>query len=492
MAGTTLCVSCASLPLKDQSLAIKTTKCPDCKALVGLTSYGVPFRAQQAARKRLLSPMSITGLTIGAGLFVLILALAGFGLWSKEKVAGPDLGPAAPPPNELAHVPEVAVETPFPAKIQPQEGKRRINSLVQQIRNANAGGNKDAFVLANMDRRAELRGLPYVMGDACRLNMNRAQSFQSSVVAARDGMESDFRSSHTNANGHPAFWNTYFSETQNQGIDTDHGIAALAQILGPAPKTLRAELVTNIKRSNRPDANRVIARAAVFDSEGDIRMAAIKALKDTQKERSSEVTEVLMQGIRYPMAIVAKRSAQAIIMLDRKDLLPQLEEFMKEAAPTDPAETKVNGQVVHVVREVVKINHHRNCLLCHPPSQTGGEQEVPGVIPVPGSSFPTSPKDAYGDAKSSGDPMVRADTTYLRQDFSVMMPVENAAPWPEMQRFDFLVRSRPVEGKELAALQQKMQARGADFRSENHKAAQRVLTELGGQRPVLAIAPAKK
>ena len=111
------------------------------------------------------------------------------------------------------------------------------------------------------------------------------------------------------------------------------------------------------------------------------------------------------------------------------------------------------------VREAVRINHHRNCLLCHPPSQTGQDQEVPGVIPIPGQSFPTSPKEAYGKAQSFGEPMVRADTTYLRQDFSVMMPVENAAPWPEMQRFYFLVRTRPVEGKELATLQRNVQAR---------------------------------
>jgi len=50
-----------------------------------------------------------------------------------------------------------------------------------------------------------------------------------------------------------------------------------------------------------------------------------------------------------------------------------------------------------------------------------------------------------------------------------------------MQRFDFLVRSREVEGKELKALQAKAQARPADYQSENQKAALRVLQELTGQ-----------
>jgi hypothetical protein len=219
----------------------------------------------------------------------------------------------------------------------------------------------------------------------------------------------------------------------------------------------------------------------VFDPDGDVRVASIKALKEEQKQQSAEVTEALMQGIRYPMAVIAQRSAQAMIAFDRKDLLPQLADFLAEPSPGDPV---VNDKNVCEVREVVRINHHRNCLLCHPPSQTGGEQEVPGVIPIPGIPFSTSPKEAYGSAQSQGEPMVRADTTYLRQDFSVMLPVANAAPWPELQRFDFLVRTRIVEGKELVSLQQKIHGRAANYLSENHKAVVRVLSELSGQQNV--------
>ena len=38
--------------------------------------------------------------------------------------------------------------------------------------------------------------------------------------------------------------------------------------------------------------------------------------------------------------------------------------------------------------------------------------------------------------------LVRADITYLRQDFSVMLDVPSADPWPTTQRFDYLVRTR--------------------------------------------------
>ena len=41
--------------------------------------------------------------------------------------------------------------------------------------------------------------------------------------------------------------------------------------------------------------------------------------------------------------------------------------------------------------------------------------------------------------------------TYLRQDFSLMMPVSDAPPWPEMHRFDFLVRTRQRSAMEARA-----------------------------------------
>jgi len=43
---------------------------------------------------------------------------------------------------------------------------------------------------------------------------------------------------------------------------------------------------------------------------------------------------------------------------------------------------------------------------------------------------------------------VSFDVTYLRQDFSVKLPVTNAQPWPAQQRFDFLVRTRAITDKE--------------------------------------------
>jgi hypothetical protein len=60
---------------------------------------------------------------------------------------------------------------------------------------------------------------------------------------------------------------------------------------------------------------------------------------------------------------------------------------------------------------------------------------------------------------------VRADVVYLRQDFSVMQPVEKTLstdshsqkedPWPSFQRHDYLVRTRALTAAEVKAWQER-------------------------------------
>ena len=42
--------------------------------------------------------------------------------------------------------------------------------------------------------------------------------------------------------------------------------------------------------------------------------------------------------------------------------------------------------------------------------------------------------------------------TYLRQDFSVIQEVENSAPWPTKQRFDYFVSKRHLPPSEVREL----------------------------------------
>ena len=206
--------------------------------------------------------------------------------------------------------------------------------------------------------------------------------------------------------------------------------------------------------------------------------SALAALKGRDKK---EYGEVLLRGMRYLMPIVAKRAADAMISLNRRDMLPHLVDFLGEARPGDPEAKNIDEKEVHVLREVVRVNHHRNCLLCHAPIDTGRPEEVAALLPTHGQPIPQSSQQYYGNNITPQSLAVRADITYLRQDFSVMMPVADAHPGPEMQRFDFLVRSRVVEGDELAKLQKTVAERPATYLSEQHKESLRALRELTGQ-----------
>jgi hypothetical protein len=102
------------------------------------------------------------------------------------------------------------------------------------------------------------------------------------------------------------------------------------------------------------------------------------------------------------------------------------------------------------VRELVRVNHLRNCLLCHAPSANKEDGPVRGLVPTPGEALPVQYYESQG-----GD-FVRADITFLRQDFSVNLPESDTGPWPREQRYDFVTRlpsgNYPQRGAVLSAL----------------------------------------
>lgn len=77
--------------------------------------------------------------------------------------------------------------------------------------------------------------------------------------------------------------------------------------------------------------------------------------------------------------------------------------------------------------------------------------------------------------------LVRVDVTYLRQDFSMLQPVGDAHPWPEMQRFDFLIRTRTLTEEEAAAFREKFGKNEAGRPSPYQRAVLTALRELTGQ-----------
>ena len=76
---------------------------------------------------------------------------------------------------------------------------------------------------------------------------------------------------------------------------------------------------------------------------------------------------------------------------------------------------------------------------------------------------------------------MRVDVTYLRQDFSALQAVADANPWPEMQRFDFLVRKRVLNDEEAATYREKLKPHAEGEFSPYQRAALVALREMTGR-----------
>jgi hypothetical protein len=252
-------------------------------------------------------------------------------------------------------------------------------------------------------------------------------------------------------------------------------IAALMQILAPEAPSMRLGLVKYLAAVSHVEATRALARLAVFSDEDEVRQAAVAALK-VRRER--DYTDILVAALRYPWPAVAQRSADALAKLERTDVLPQLVAMLDAPDPRAPVR-KASGDGQEV-RELVRINHHRNCLLCHAPGNTAGvsPETLTAGVPVPSDPLPSQP-DGYQTI--SPDILVRIDVTYLRPDFSALQPVADANPWPEMQRFDYLVRTRSLTESDATALRQKWATGEPGRPTPYQRAALAALRELTGR-----------
>jgi len=254
-------------------------------------------------------------------------------------------------------------------------------------------------------------------------------------------------------------------------------IAALMQVLAPESAGFRVGLVKFLSTIAHTEATRAMARLAIFSGEDDVRQAALGALK---VRREKDYTDILLQGMRYPWPEVARHAADALIRLERTDLVPQLVDVLDEPDPRAPVLKEMKDQQVPTIRELVRINHHRNCALCHSPANTGdvAAETLTAAVPLPSEPL-QSFQDGYQD--SVPDVKVRIDVTYLRQDFSMYQALTDANPWPEMQRFDFLVRDRVLSEKEAEAFREKLTFREPGKLSPYHRAALAALRELTGR-----------
>jgi hypothetical protein len=226
-------------------------------------------------------------------------------------------------------------------------------------------------------------------------------------------------------------------DSKSDGIMKGEELAVLMQMLQIKGPAVRMQLVKLLDECKDAPASVLLAQRALFDMEGSVREAAVAALRNRPR---TEFRQVLLDGFRHPWPPVAAHAAEAIAELGDIEAAPQLAALLDQPDPCAPSpDAKGNW----VVRELVGINHLRNCVLCHAPSHDAAD---PGRSPVPkpGEELPV----IYYDKSIKGD-AVRPDITYLRQDFSAMQWVEKPDKWPNLQRFDYIVRTRQLSAAEV-------------------------------------------
>jgi len=222
------------------------------------------------------------------------------------------------------------------------------------------------------------------------------------------------------------------------------GVPALEQMLQAEAEPSRQLLVVLLGLLDTPAAAQALARRALYDVSPQVREAAVAALR---RRPLAQYRAVLLDGFRYPWPAVAEHAAEALVALADREALPALEKLLTEPDPRLPVVQQGTTRAPQVA-ELVRINHLRNCLLCHPLA-TGGANQVAGAVPTPGKRL----EPVYYSGEETGGIQVRADITHLRQDFSLVQRVEQQQPWPSEQRFDFLVRRRAATPGELANLE---------------------------------------
>ena len=172
-------------------------------------------------------------------------------------------------------------------------------------------------------------------------------------------------------------------------------LPALTQILQIENADVRLVLVEALGAIPGEEASVALARRAIFDLSPKVREKAVGALIGRP---AVEYTPTLITALRYPWPVVADHAAEAVAALKRTDVVPTLVNLLKEPDPTLPVKTESG----YSVKEVVRLIHLCNCVLCHAPSSNAKTDRVRGRIVLTSERPPEGLIMARQRAPSSG------------------------------------------------------------------------------------------
>jgi hypothetical protein len=302
--------------------------------------------------------------------------------------------------------------------------------------------------LALFDSRPDLGTLPLLRGEACELSPGKAQALRiaSSQLRGSIGRIAAAARVSDTPKGQEAVLARPIALVERATEEWPSLVAWMMQAEGePARRTL----IELLSKAPGPAATRTLAARAVFDPAPDLRRRATLALR---RRPADDARPFLLAALQYPWPAAADHAAAAFVAMKDVAAVPDLVRLLSAPDPAGPC-PGVDGESVR--RDMVRINHSQSCQLCHAPS-SDVRDSVRAPVPSPDRSLPfsfdTSRNSYYAPkpppSRSPGEAFIRAEVTYLRPDFSIDLPVESPGPWPKMQRYDFVVRTRGIKSWE--------------------------------------------
>lgn len=284
------------------------------------------------------------------------------------------------------------------------------------------------MVAAWIETRPDLAGLPWRLDDSCELDKNESRLLMTAsrsaigfrARAAAKGIHSD----------------SIKSQSAMMAANLIEDTSAIVQILQAQPPLIRTRMVKLLSLKEDEESIQAIADRALFDTSKEVRDLALHELKLHPPE---EVRERLVNGFDHVWEPVAVNAANALVELNDELSVDDLRKKLNMPDPHAPYQDEEGNWKV---RELVRVNHLRNCLMCHAPVVDPKASPFMAAVPEPKKPLPR----IYYDSGSRT--RVRPDITYIIQDFSASHMVNDANPWPIEQRFDYFVRNRTIDSAE--------------------------------------------
>ena len=179
----------------------------------------------------------------------------------------------------------------------------------------------------------------------------------------------------------------------------------LMQMLAAESAEMRLGLVKYLTGVPHVEATQGLARWRSSRPKTTCGTAAIDALEGPPREGLHRHPR---EGLRYPWPAVAKRAADAIARTGTHRPHSRTRRACStQADPRLPAiEGRWTGRRCRVVREMVKMNHHRNCMMCHAPGNPGTRagDAITAEVAVQGQPLPLAVRGLPAVVAGPDDP----------------------------------------------------------------------------------------